>query len=122
MWVIPRRSTDVLAAEDRHVAAALRFIRDRFRTGIGVDDAVAEAGISRRSLEIRFQRSLGRSIRQEIQRVRLAWSQKLAVETNLSAEKIAEVSGFSSVNYMSNVFRRELAVTLSEYRRRARKA
>jgi LacI family transcriptional regulator len=80
MWVIPRRSTDVLAVEDRDVAAALRFIRDRFRTRIGVDDVVAEACISRRSLEMRFQRSLGRSIRQEIQRVRLAWSQKLAVE------------------------------------------
>ena len=34
---------------------------------------------------------LGRSIRQEIQQARLAWSKKLLVETNLSAGKIAEL-------------------------------
>jgi len=120
MWVIPRRSTDVVAIEDRHVATAARFIRDHFSQAITVDDVVQEARISRRGLEICFQRSLGRSIRREIQRVRLAWSKKLMVETNLSAEKIAEISGFSSLSYMSSVFRREFGMTMAEYRRQSR--
>jgi LacI family transcriptional regulator len=117
MSVTPRRSTDILAVEDRHVAAAARFVRDHFREPITVDDVVTEAGCSRRSLEIRFQRCLGRSIRQEIQRTRLAWSKRLAAETNLSVEKIAAASGFSGLSYLSQVFRRELGMTLSEYRR-----
>jgi LacI family transcriptional regulator len=119
MWVIPRRSTDVVAIEDRHVATGVRFIRDNFRRAITVDDVVKEAHISRRGLEIRFQNSLGRSIRQEIQQARLTWSKKLLVETNLSAGKIAELSGFSSLSYMSSVFQRELGLTLTEYRRQA---
>jgi LacI family transcriptional regulator len=109
-----------LAIEDRHVAAAVRFIRDHCREAITVGDVVSESGISRRSLEIRFQQLLGRSIRQQIQQARLAWSKKLLVETNLSAEKIAQASGFSSLSYMSSVFRRELGTTLTDFRRQAR--
>jgi LacI family transcriptional regulator len=29
LWVVPRRSTEVIATDDRHVGVALRFIRDR---------------------------------------------------------------------------------------------
>ena len=120
LWIIPRRSTDVLAIEDRHVAAAVRFIRDHCREAIAVGDVVSQANISRRGLEIRFQHVLGRSIRQQIQRVRLGWSQRLLVETNLSAEKIAHACGFSSLSYLSSVFRRELGTTLTDYRRQSR--
>ncbi len=119
-WVIPRRSTDVVAIDDRHVAAAVRFIRDHFPQAITVDEVVAEVGISRRNLEIRFARYLGRSLREEIQRARLAWGKRLLAETDLSAEKIAELSGFSSPSYLSSVFRREVGMTLTEYRRRLR--
>lgn len=120
LWVIPRRSTDVIAIEDRNVAAALRFIRDHARQPISVADVVRQALVSRRGLEIRFQHSLGRSIREEVQRVRLGWTKQLLVETNLPAWRIAEASGFSSLSYLSNVFRRELGMTLAQYRRRLR--
>jgi LacI family transcriptional regulator len=120
LWVTARRSTDIVAVEDRHVAAALRFIRDHFRESITIDDVVGELQISRRSLEIRIQRSLGRSIREEIQRARLAWSKRLLLETDLSAKKIAAISGFSSLAYMSSVFRRELGIAPVQYRRQSR--
>jgi LacI family transcriptional regulator len=120
LWVIPRRSTDVLAIEDRHLAAAVRFIRDHCRESITVSDVVSQSHISRRGLEIRFQQVLGRSIRQQIQQARLTWSKRLLVETNLSAEKIARACGFSSLSYMSSVFHRELGMTLTDYRRQSR--
>lgn len=119
-WVVARRSTDVVAIEDRHVSAALRFIRDHAQAPIAVADVVAQAGISRRGLEIRFQQAVGRSIRQEIQRVRLDKTKRLLGETNLPAQRIAELAGFSSLAYLSNVFRREMAMTLAQYRRRTR--
>jgi LacI family transcriptional regulator len=119
-WVVARRSTDVVAIDDRHVSKALRFIRDHAQTPIAVADVVAEAGISRRGLEIRFQQAVGRSIRQEIQRVRLDKTKRLLVETNLPAQRIAELAGFSSLAYLSNVFRRRLGLTLAQYRRQTR--
>jgi LacI family transcriptional regulator len=118
--VVARSSTEVIATEDRHVARALQFIRDQVRQPIGVDDVVEAAGISRRGLEIRFRRVLGRSIRAEIQRVRLAFARQLLSETNLPAQRIVELAGFSSLPYLSNVFHRAVGFTLAEYRRRSR--
>jgi LacI family transcriptional regulator len=117
-WMITRRSTDVFAVEDAHVAAALRFIRTHAQTPIDNDDVVAQSGVSRRNLEIRFLKNLGRSIRQEIQRVRLARTKQLLAETNLSAEKIAALAGFSSLAYLSGVFHREEGITLSQFRQK----
>lgn len=120
LWVVARRSTDVIAVEDPEAAIALRFIRDHARRPIGVADVVRAAAIGRRTLEIRFQRAVGRSIREEIQRVRLAWTRQLLVETDLSLGRIAVQSGISSLSYLSKVFRRQTGTTLAEYRRRHR--
>ena len=118
LWVVPRRSSDVIATEDRHVAVALRFIRDHARESIGVDDVVRQSGISRRGLEIRFQQTLDRSIRGEIERTRLVFTKQLLVETNLPAEQIARLAGFCGLSYLSGVFRREAGMTLTQFRRR----
>jgi LacI family transcriptional regulator len=120
MWVMARRSTDTVAVQDRHLATALRFIRDNFRQPITIEDVVRQSRVSRRSLEIRISRNLGRSIREEIQRARLAWAKKLLIETDLPAEKIANISGFSSLSYMCSVFRRELDMTPVRFRRQTR--
>jgi LacI family transcriptional regulator len=119
-WVVGRRSTDVFATEDRHVAAALRFIRDRARQSVGVDDVVRHAGPSRRGLEIRFRRVLNRSIRGEIQRTRVTYAKQLLLETNLPAARIAALAGFSNLQYLSTVFRRETGVTPGAFRHRLR--
>jgi LacI family transcriptional regulator len=119
-WVVTRRSTDVFATDDRHVSAALRFIRDHAKQSISVDDVASHAGPSRRGLEIRFRETLGRSIRTEIQRARLAYTKQLLVETNLTTERIAALVGFSSLQYLSNVFRRETGMTLAQFRRQMR--
>lgn len=118
LWVVSRRSSDVIATDDRHVAVALRFIRDQARRPIGVGDVVQQAGISRRSLEIRFDRVLGRSIRAEIQRNRLMYSKQLLAETNLPLERIAQLAGFCSLSYFGSVFRVENGMTPAEFRRR----
>jgi len=120
LWVVARQSTDVVAVEDQEVAAALRFIRENAREPISVDVVVGQLALSRRALEIRFERNLGRSIRTEIQRVRLGWVKQLLVETNMQLARVAEAAGFNSLSYLSKVFRRETGETLAQYRRRCR--
>lgn len=122
LWVASRRSTDVIAVEDPEVAAALRFIRERARQPIGVNDVVEHVVLSRRAMEIRFQRVLGHSIREEIQRVRLVWVKQLLLETVMPVTQIADATGFGSHSYLSRVFHRETGEPLSAYRRRHRPA
>jgi LacI family transcriptional regulator len=122
LWVVARPSTDVVAIEDRDVAAAVTYIRENARRSIGVEDVAQHSAVSRRALEMRFRRSLGRSVREEIQRVRLGWVKQFLVETDMSIAKIADCSGFNSQSYLSGVFRREVGMTLAEYRRANRPA
>ena len=120
--VVARRSTDVIAVEDPEVAAALNFIRENARWPIGTEDVVGRSTLARRSLEIRFRRSLGRSIREEIQRTRLALTKQFLAETSLPMWKIAEASGFNSLTYLDRVFKREAGLTLRQYRAQYRKS
>ncbi|MFI4874841.1 MAG: substrate-binding domain-containing protein, partial [Blastopirellula sp. JB062] len=114
--VVPRSSTDMIAIDDPHVSAALQFIRDHARRQIGVDDVASMAKLSRRALEIRFRQFLGRSVREEIQRVRIMRVQQFLIDTNLPAWRIAEETGFNSLEYLSRVFRKSQGVSLTEYR------
>jgi LacI family transcriptional regulator len=120
LWVVPRLSTDVLAVEDRDVASAVRFIRENARCPLQISEVVKHLSISRRSLEIRFHRSLGWSIREEIERVRIEFAKQLLAETDLPLWKIAENAGFSSKDHLNKAFSRVTKSSLAKYRREHR--
>ncbi len=120
LGVAARQSTDVLAVEDRDVARAVQFIREHACEGINVGDVLRAVPLSRRVLEQRFQRLLGRTPREEILSVRLARVKQLLGETDLPLYLVAERTGFEHVEYLSVVFRRETGRTPSEFRAAAR--
>jgi LacI family transcriptional regulator len=115
-----RQSTDVLAMEDRDVAAAVRFIRERACTGISVANVLREVPLSRRVLERRFFKCVGRSPHAEILRVKLARVMQLLVESDLSIEAIAAMAGFEHPEYLSVAFKREMGVAPNFYRHEKR--
>lgn len=114
--VATRQSTDVLAIHDRNVARAIHFIRKNASTGINVQDVIRAVPQSRRLLEQRFQKLLGRTPHQEIVRVQLERVKQLLSQTNLSLEEISERAGFSHVEYLSVVFKRETGMPPSKFR------
>jgi LacI family transcriptional regulator len=120
LGVAARQSTDVLAVDDREVARAMQFIREHACEGINVGDVLRAVPLSRRVLEQRFQRHLGRTPREEILHVRLNRVKQLLGETDLPLYLIAERTGFEHVEYLSVVFKRETAKTPSRWREEAR--
>jgi LacI family transcriptional regulator len=120
LHVVTRRSTDIVALDDFEVAAALRFLHDRAAEPIGVSDVVRHLSISRRSLEIRFRKTVGRTIREELERARLERARCLLLETEHSISRVAEAAGFASSSYLAQVFRRNLGTTPARFRRQGR--
>ena len=114
--VVSRASTDILAIDDPSLAASLRFIRDHACDSIGVDDVVAAVPMSRSALERRFRHVVGRSINDEIVRVRLNRAIELLSATQLELKMIAHKAGFGSPSYMGAVFRDKLGRTPGSYR------
>jgi len=95
--VATRQSTDVIAVDDPMVVSALRFIRDHAAKPISVTDVVDKVGASRRTLERRIRRAIGRSILTEMNRSRLARAKQLLLETGCSCRQVGEKAGFNSV-------------------------
>ena len=112
-----RRSTDMLAVEDADLAAALRLIRDRACDGLTVNQLVAHLPLSRRVLEARFRKVLGRSPHDQIIRVRLGRAKELLAGSSLTLDTIARRTGFRHGEYLSTVFRRECGEAPGRYRR-----
>jgi LacI family transcriptional regulator len=67
-------------------------------------------------LERRFKKVVGRSINNEVLRIRLNTAVQLLCETDLAIKVIAMKSGFGSTSYMSAVFREKLNRTPGSYR------
>ena len=120
MEVVTRPSTDVLAIEDKSIAAALSFIRERACQGISVDEVVQHAFSSRSQLEKKFRRHLNHSPQAEIRRVQVVKIKQLLMETTFPLKRIAELTGFEHVEYMCVVFKRLVGDSPGEYRKKNR--
>jgi LacI family transcriptional regulator len=114
--IITRRSTDVLAVNHEPSRRALRFIRENYQRNIGVTEAVQASGMARRTLEKTFRQSIGRTIHEELIRVRLARSRELLRQSDLSVTEIAARTGFRTAQYFSRVFHEAMSVTPRRYR------
>ena len=111
-----RQSTDILAINDSDIAAALRYIREHALDGINVSDVVAQVPLSRRVLESRFKKIIGRTPHEEISRLRLQRIKELLAETNLSLAEIAQRTGFEHHEYMSVFFRKAVGYPPGKFR------
>lgn len=118
--VVARQSTDVLAAEDRDVVAALAFMHAHACDRIKVVDVAGHVGLSPASLEARVRKVIGRTVYQEIQRVQLEQVRELLTDSDLSIKQIARRCGFKYTQYLSRVFREATGRTLLEYRKQMR--
>jgi LacI family transcriptional regulator len=114
--VVTRRSTDVIASEDEEVNRAVRYIREQACNRLQVVDVLGFMGMSRASLQQRMKQIAGRTIHQEIQRVRLNRAKDLLSMSNLTIKQVARESGFASVQYMTRVFRSATGETPARYR------
>ncbi len=114
--IVTRRSTDFVATDDTHLTRALQFVRDRGRVGISVNEVARAAGLSRRALEKRFRALLGRSILEEIRRVRSDHIACLLVETDLPVAGIAEMLGFTDAHHFARYFRAAKQMSPLRYR------
>jgi LacI family transcriptional regulator len=111
----------VLATDDIDISTAMRFIRAHAVEGINVEDVLRVVPLSRRVLEARFQKILGRTPHEEITRTRLERVKELLTETDLSLTAIAHRTGYKHVEYLSVVFKRETGQSPGEYRAQHRK-
>jgi LacI family transcriptional regulator len=118
LGVVTRQSTETLALHDPILVKALSFLRRHNRHVVHVEQIARHVGVSRRVLERRFGDLLKRSPADEIRRVHLERARKLLLDTDLPMSRVAELSGFGSQAYFSELFRRHTGFKPVEYRKK----
>jgi LacI family transcriptional regulator len=116
--VVNRQSTDILAVDHPLVASALRMIWEHYTEPINAKHVGAAIPMSSRRLHDAFLHHIGHSMADEITHKRLERAQNLLMETDKKLSEIASLSGFTSEERMSKVFKHVLGVTPGSYRRR----
>lgn len=122
--LVPPAGINVLAST-RHepvhhpqVMKARHFIRQYACQGIKTEQVADYVGISRSSLEAHFRHELGRSVHDEILCFKLDAAKAILVAEPGNIADIAVRCGFTSVQYLHTVFKRELGCTPREYQER----
>jgi len=117
--IVSRRSTDMLSVEHLGVARALGYIRQNFKkTILQVPEIVAAVGTSRRPLEVAFKNETGRTINQEIVRIRIEKAKELLASKKATINSIAKETGFLRPNHMNRVFRAHTGESPGSYRKK----
>jgi LacI family transcriptional regulator len=111
-----RTSTDVLAFEDPSVLTALRIIESHAATGIAMKQLMRQLPLSRRWLDERFRKLVGRTASQEIRHCRLRFVRDLLEETDLPLRQIAARCQFSCTENFIRWFRAGAGVPPHAYR------
>jgi len=117
LGVATRRSTETLAIDDADVVAAVRLIRENAHLPLRAADVLKQTPVGRRTLQRRFRRWLGRGLSAEIRRVHVERAKRLLSETELPIKIVAEQSGFTDFRHMAVVFRQELGLSPTAFRR-----
>lgn len=101
-----------------YVMRANHFIRQYACQGIKTEQVAAYVGISRSALEEHFRRDLRCTVHQAILTHKLDVAKDMLARRDASSADVAVRSGFTSLQYMYTVFRRELDCTPREYQER----
>jgi AraC-like DNA-binding protein len=92
------------ATRDAVVSQAMALIWTRGHRTISVDQIAEAVGVTRRTLERRFRKSIGHPIVEEIIGSRLNRAKRLLQETDMSVKVVSQLSGFSSEERMRVAF------------------
>jgi LacI family transcriptional regulator len=118
--IVPRRSSDLPAALDADVAAAVRYIALHVQDDLQVADILRQVPVSRTSLEQKFRKILGRSPAAEIRRAQIELAKLILSQTESAMTEVARAAGFSNAKQLGTTFHRETGMTPTFYRRAGR--
>lgn len=120
LGVVERPSTDHVVTPHPHVAAAFRYARANLSAPLGIDEIARACGVSRSLLDRDFKQDLGRTVGDEIRRLREARIRHLLGHTDHRLEEIASLTGLSGRVALANFFKERTGLTPGEYRKARR--
>lgn len=117
MLTVRRESTRGFGRREPRILSAMEMIRREACNGLTAADVTAQFAGSRRLVELRFRETLGHSILDEIQNVRMEKVQFLLAKTDTPIGAIAGLCGYRSDIALRKAFRLLTGKSLADWRK-----
>jgi len=115
--VVVRESTNRIAMEDPVIAELLRRMHHLAAERTPIQKLCEGLPLNRRSVNERFLKAMGRSIREELFRIRVELAKSRLLETDQTVYQIALECGFADPESMSAYFKKWVGCTPTQYRK-----
>lgn len=92
------------------------YVQYNFMTEISLDTIAQACACSPSTVSHLFKKHAGVSVMKYIQDLRMNQAKKLLTATDLSVSSIAQMCGFSNINYFPTAFKKTVGKTPTEYR------
>ena len=116
LMVVRRKSTGGSGRYDAQVVRAVERIRREACRGLTARDVVADFPCSRRLVELRFRESIGHSILDEIENVRMMNVSQMLRDRAIPLDLVFAHSGYPSVEALRKAFRLRTGQSLTSWR------
>lgn len=117
--LLSNRRESPAATQDALVARARAIMQAHVDDPLSCDAVAQQLGLSLRQLERRFKQQLGQTLNSAYMLVRVEKAHQYLQQTTLSVTEVAALTGFTSVEYFSKVYRRVFGVLPSKDRRQS---
>ena len=115
-----RRESTSRTGRDPRILAAIDRIRAEACAGLKAEEVIAGMGCSRRLAELRFRETVGRSVLEEIRRVRIETACAALSDTENTLSSVANSCGWASIPTFCHDFKRATGLTPEGWRRKSR--
>lgn len=108
----------VPARRSRSLQRAVGYIHKHYRESIGLAAVARVAGFAPNYFSALFKQREGMTFERYVRQLRIERAKQLLVSTDLDMQRVAQLSGLGTRQYLARMFRRVLGVTPLEYRSR----
>lgn len=115
--IVERESTTLNAVDDEHVRKVMDYIDANIGEVQKVEQLVELVPLSRRSLELRVQACLGRSLWDTVLEKRVNYARVLLQQADLSLQEVSDACGFASTRRFYAIFRKYCGSSPTEFRK-----
>jgi LacI family transcriptional regulator len=117
--LVERQSTNALATGDQEIRKALIYVHNAPSLAtLKVSEIVQSGHISRRSLEMRFRKQTGQTLKQYIENLRLKQVTQMMDQTGLSIKEIAHQCEFFDTASLTRFVKRHTGYSPARFRNR----
>jgi AraC-like DNA-binding protein len=110
---MPLNKQDIL-----YIRQARTTLAENFDKHITIPQLARQTGINEAKLKEGFRELFGQSIHAYLQQLRLEKAQELLLTTSMSVTDITYEIGYSHVTHFTSLFKKELGITPTEWRKK----